>query len=197
MVGLALHLLTHRGGGLERNPAAARHLEMLGNVTFLERPFHPTTLISLARSALRARRRQYEARSGLTHCARARTATGPCSRRWTRAFALSSSSTTARGLDRLGSRAGEPGLRATNGQFPTRLADAYGSWRPRRRKAGWRSTVVSLLTGEAIRFERELVATRAIWSSPPSGSSRRAGGRSRSCSRTSPNADASSWHCAN
>jgi PAS domain S-box-containing protein len=58
-------LLTTRGGGLERNPAAGRHLEILGNVTFLERPFHPTTLISLARSALRARRRQYEARSRL------------------------------------------------------------------------------------------------------------------------------------
>ena len=41
-------LLTRRGGGLERNPAANRYLEMLGNVTFLERPFHPTTLISLA-----------------------------------------------------------------------------------------------------------------------------------------------------
>lgn len=58
-------LLTRRGGGLERNPAAARHLETLGNVTFLERPFHPTTLVSLAKSALRGRRRQYEARSRL------------------------------------------------------------------------------------------------------------------------------------
>jgi signal transduction histidine kinase/FixJ family two-component response regulator len=58
-------LLTTRGGGLERNPAAARHLELLGNVTFLERPFHPTTLVSLARSALRGRRRQYEARARL------------------------------------------------------------------------------------------------------------------------------------
>ena len=58
-------LLTHRGGGLERNPTAARYLEILGNVTFLERPFHPTTLVSVARSALRGRRRQYEARGRL------------------------------------------------------------------------------------------------------------------------------------
>jgi signal transduction histidine kinase/CheY-like chemotaxis protein len=58
-------LLTQRGGGLERNPAAGRYLHTLGNVTFLERPFHPTTLISLARSALRGRRRQYEARTRL------------------------------------------------------------------------------------------------------------------------------------
>jgi PAS domain S-box-containing protein len=58
-------LLTERGGGLERNPAASRYLELLGNVTFVERPFHPTTLISLARSALRGRRRQYDARARL------------------------------------------------------------------------------------------------------------------------------------
>jgi signal transduction histidine kinase len=58
-------LLTRRGGGLERNPAATRYLDVLGNVTFLERPFHPTTLVSLAHSALRGRRRQYEARGRL------------------------------------------------------------------------------------------------------------------------------------
>lgn len=58
-------LLTVRGGGLERNPAAARFLKALGNVSFLERPFHPTTLISISSSALRGRRRQYEARDRL------------------------------------------------------------------------------------------------------------------------------------
>lgn len=58
-------LLTTKGGGLERNPAAGRYLDVLGNVTFLERPFHPTTLLSLARAALRGRRRQYEARARL------------------------------------------------------------------------------------------------------------------------------------
>lgn len=58
-------LLTGRGGGLERNPSAVRFLKILGNVTFLERPFHPTTFVSLAEAALRGRRRQYEARSRL------------------------------------------------------------------------------------------------------------------------------------
>ena len=58
-------LLTQRGGGLERNPEAGRLLELLGNVTFLERPFHPTTFVSLAQSAIRGRRRQYEARARL------------------------------------------------------------------------------------------------------------------------------------
>jgi PAS domain S-box-containing protein len=57
-------LLTLRGG-IERNPTAMRLLQTLGNVTFLERPFHPTTLVSLAQSAIRGRRRQYEARARL------------------------------------------------------------------------------------------------------------------------------------
>jgi PAS domain S-box-containing protein len=58
-------VLTRAGGGPERNPAAARYGELLGNVTFVERPFHPTTLVSVVRSALRGRRRQYEARATL------------------------------------------------------------------------------------------------------------------------------------
>jgi PAS domain S-box-containing protein len=58
-------LLTQRGGGPERNPSAARLAQTLGNVTFLERPFHPTTLASVVRTAIRGRRRQYEARSQL------------------------------------------------------------------------------------------------------------------------------------
>ncbi|WP_309646370.1 response regulator [Phenylobacterium sp.] len=55
-------LLTERGGGLERNPSASRLTSTLGNVIFLERPFHPTSLVSVARTALRGRRRQYDAR---------------------------------------------------------------------------------------------------------------------------------------
>jgi two-component sensor histidine kinase len=55
-------VLAQRGGGLERNPAAARLAQVLGNVSFLERPFHPTTLVSIVQTALRGRRRQYEAR---------------------------------------------------------------------------------------------------------------------------------------
>jgi signal transduction histidine kinase len=58
-------LLTERGGGVERNPAAARQTKSLGNVVFLERPFHPTTLVSAVRTALRGRLRQYEARARL------------------------------------------------------------------------------------------------------------------------------------
>jgi signal transduction histidine kinase len=62
---LPIVVLTQRGGGPERNPLAARLAEALGNATFLERPFHPTTLSSLVRTAIRGRRRQYEARSRL------------------------------------------------------------------------------------------------------------------------------------
>jgi signal transduction histidine kinase/CheY-like chemotaxis protein len=53
-------VLTEHGGGLERNPAAALLTQLLGNVTFLERPFHPTTLVSVVQTALRGRRRQYD-----------------------------------------------------------------------------------------------------------------------------------------
>lgn len=55
-------VLAQRGGGIERNPAAGRFIQALGNVSFLERPFHPTTLVSMVKTALRGRRRQYEAR---------------------------------------------------------------------------------------------------------------------------------------
>jgi|GEM_PF-855389 len=48
-------LLTHRGG------EPVEHLtELLGNVTVLERPFHPAVLVNGVRSALRARLRQRE-----------------------------------------------------------------------------------------------------------------------------------------
>jgi signal transduction histidine kinase/CheY-like chemotaxis protein len=67
-------LLTLRGGGPERNPAAARLGEILGNVTFLERPFHPTTFLSVVRTAIRGRRRQYEARKHLEELAHEREA---------------------------------------------------------------------------------------------------------------------------
>lgn len=55
-------VLTEHGGGIERNPTAAQLTETLGNVSFLERPFHPTTLVSVVRTNLRGRRRQYECR---------------------------------------------------------------------------------------------------------------------------------------
>lgn len=55
-------VLTNHGGGLERNLTAADLVKKLGNVSFLERPFHPTTLVSVVQAALRSRRRQYECR---------------------------------------------------------------------------------------------------------------------------------------
>ena len=55
-------ILTQRGGSVERNPLAQRISQTLGNVGFLERPFHPTTFVSAVRTALRGRSRQYEAR---------------------------------------------------------------------------------------------------------------------------------------
>jgi signal transduction histidine kinase len=47
------------------SPAAVRALDLLGNVTLLERPVRMATLVSAARTALRARARQYQARAHL------------------------------------------------------------------------------------------------------------------------------------
>jgi signal transduction histidine kinase len=55
-------ILTEHGGGIERNPSAANLMKLFGNVTFLERPFHPTTLISLVQAGLRSRAKQHECR---------------------------------------------------------------------------------------------------------------------------------------
>ncbi|WP_224741884.1 hybrid sensor histidine kinase/response regulator [Bradyrhizobium sp. 2S1] len=55
-------VLMSEGGGPERNPEAARLGRVLGNVTFVERPFHPSTLVSLVAAAVRGRRRQYQTR---------------------------------------------------------------------------------------------------------------------------------------
>lgn len=60
---LPIILLMRRSSGVERVPGAQRLMRLLGNVSFLERPFHATTLVSAARAALRGRLRQYEARS--------------------------------------------------------------------------------------------------------------------------------------
>lgn len=62
-------VLTHKGAGPERNPAAARVAETLGNVSFIERPFHPTTFVSVVDSARKNRRRQFEARNRIAELA--------------------------------------------------------------------------------------------------------------------------------
>ena len=61
------------GGGSPSDSALRelRMLEPLGNLTLIERPVRPQTLISIVRSALRARRRQYEIRDNLEELIRA------------------------------------------------------------------------------------------------------------------------------
>jgi signal transduction histidine kinase/CheY-like chemotaxis protein len=56
-------VLLTKAGRAERDPAAARLGKVLGNITFIERPFHPTTLVSVVGSAVRGRRRQYQTRA--------------------------------------------------------------------------------------------------------------------------------------
>jgi len=59
---LPVILLTHHGGISAPDPELRGFTELLGNVNFLERPFHPATLASMVRAATRNRHRQYQAR---------------------------------------------------------------------------------------------------------------------------------------
>jgi len=59
---LAFIVLARSGGG-DHQRWAEQIAEALGNITFLERPFHPSTFLSVAKAAIKARQRQYEARS--------------------------------------------------------------------------------------------------------------------------------------
>jgi PAS domain S-box-containing protein len=56
-------ILTRRTSTLERGADATVLYEIAGNVTLLERPFHPTTFVSVARTAFKGRQRQFEARA--------------------------------------------------------------------------------------------------------------------------------------
>src|SRR5689334_6972426 len=53
--------------------AAARAMDMLGNITVLEKPVRIATLVSSLRTAIRARRRQYQIRDQLRELERAET----------------------------------------------------------------------------------------------------------------------------
>lgn len=63
---LPVLLLTTRGGNATRQQDLVRQL---GNVTILERPLSPVTLISASRAALRARARQHQAESHILQLA--------------------------------------------------------------------------------------------------------------------------------
>jgi PAS domain S-box-containing protein len=60
---LPIILLTHSGELPAQDPELQQLSQFLGNVNFLERPFHPATLASMVRAAVRNRHRQYEARA--------------------------------------------------------------------------------------------------------------------------------------
>ena len=72
---------------------------LLGNVTFIERPFHPTTLVSIVGSAVRGRRRQYQTRAILRRPHRKRRpAADRAERRPSRRAGIASAGVRARSL---------------------------------------------------------------------------------------------------
>ena len=62
-----LLILTNRAATAGENRRTLEGFASLGNITALERPFHPLTLVSAARAVLRARDRQYAARRELAN----------------------------------------------------------------------------------------------------------------------------------
>ncbi|HEX8162374.1 MAG TPA: hybrid sensor histidine kinase/response regulator [Pyrinomonadaceae bacterium] len=69
---LPLIVLARSGAAAADTLTALAALGETGNVTFIERPAHILTIVSVVRSALRARERQYEVRDHLDALARAR-----------------------------------------------------------------------------------------------------------------------------
>jgi signal transduction histidine kinase/CheY-like chemotaxis protein len=61
-----LLIFTARAASATENRRTLEAFAGLGNVTALERPVHPLTMVSAARAALRARARQYAARAALS-----------------------------------------------------------------------------------------------------------------------------------
>lgn len=59
---LPIIVLISKGDESARGNSARELQDILGNISFVERPFHPSTLASVVRAAMRSRSRQYEAR---------------------------------------------------------------------------------------------------------------------------------------
>ncbi|MDP9161604.1 MAG: histidine kinase [Acidobacteriota bacterium] len=71
---LPVIILTGGGASTPLTEMAVRSRAALGNVTLLERPVRPATLLSIVRTALRARSRQYEIREHLDELRRSHAA---------------------------------------------------------------------------------------------------------------------------
>jgi len=68
---LPILLFTGEGATIQASPPTIELLTALGNVTLIERPVRPITMVTSAQSALRTRRRQYAARAELLRQQRA------------------------------------------------------------------------------------------------------------------------------
>jgi signal transduction histidine kinase/CheY-like chemotaxis protein len=66
---LPIIVLTHAGGGPDRNPEVWRLAKLLRNVSFIERPFNPMTLASIVSTAIGSRERQFEAKARIEELA--------------------------------------------------------------------------------------------------------------------------------
>ncbi len=116
-------VLTGGGASDQRTERAARNREVLGNVALLERPVRPVTLVSAAKTALRARARQYEIRDHLEQLTDVTQALGKSEQRYR---SLISASTSLVWLADAEGRAREnqPDWQAFTGQDPGEYAES-------------------------------------------------------------------------
>lgn len=160
---LPIVLLTRARG---RHEAVRPEAETLGNVTRLERPFHPITIVSAAKAALRARKRQHEAEKFIVDLATQRRSLEVSETRYQQLFeAIDEGFCVIEFIDgpegpltdyihveansAYERHAGIPNVVGRN--LRSMVPDEADEWVKLYRNV--------LLTGESIRFERELVAT--------------------------------------
>ena len=122
---LPIVVLTGGGASDSRSARAARGRDVLGNVSLLERPIRPITLVSAAKSALRARVRQYEIRDHLNTLTQVTQALTQSEQRY-RSLIRASSSLVWLADAQGGARNEQPDWQAFTGQTPEQYAG--GGW---------------------------------------------------------------------
>ena len=118
---LPIIVLTGGGASDRRSVRAARGRDILGNVSLLERPIRPITLVSAAKSALRARARQYEIRDHLNTLTQVTQALTQSEQRY-RSLVRASSSLVWLADAQGGARDRQPDWEGFTGQTPDQYA---------------------------------------------------------------------------
>ncbi|HEU5403842.1 MAG TPA: ATP-binding protein [Terriglobales bacterium] len=146
---LPIVVLTGGGASDRRSERAARGRDVLGNVSLLERPIRPITLISAVRSALRARARQYEIRDHLNTLTQVTQALSQSEQRY-RSLVSASSSLVWLADAEGGARSFQPAWESFTGQAPYQYAGS-----------GWLDAIHPADRNDVLRSWSRAIETRA------------------------------------